>query len=491
MFSQYRLETPVSRADGATSQNFVVIGSLVSSLIFVNRIFRRYPNATVYHLFEGPNYYDNPNIIKPAFGNVAIFDATYSRCNDIDYVTNGDDQLVFEDSTSFNYADQLITKLGTPRGLGADAIATYPSVVQQSPFVGTANNFDQSIQGLASLSDERLAGVELANAQAIATRFNIDASDKFITQFPAIYTRHYRYIESQDPDGRRLTGDVLFGDLLDNYPGQYRPIANVSGVLFANITVNTNAGGRPYIIADVQYAIFDGTYSTISQAVVNLKGTIFDNVRIATIGGLPNLDSVSNAFTLPRGRTFPNPGLTTIIPSFYRSVYAVPIGTGLLAPNPGPVESNNRQQLSFTLPDPTSPGNNDIGWLIQAYTALKDLRTGQTAESGKTLLMVEGVCVVSPRAMYWNLGCANFVVVLNSPARETVMFQTFKDITNNLRAVFGDTTVIPEVEEQCATSGVCGSIDHYSQAQSFLFNDFKLLNNCSCLFPRVLNGNRT
>lgn len=494
------------KTDDPTTQplKFVVIGQLVASLIYIQKIFQTYPNALVYHLVEGPNHYDNPSIRDPGFGNVGIVSSNYSCCNQINYVTGVTADLLFEIDSSVNFGDNVSKRLLTPFGLGAEAIACYPSVAQQSPFIGTTNDFGQNLQALGVTSNLPLEGKELINAQTLATAFDISPSNKLITESPSIYTRHFRYISSQSPDGDRVTGADVYFTLLSNYPAIYStggpfgsgvpvsgyvPVFNVTGVLFSNIVQSVNTAGRPFITADVQYSSFDGSFLTISSALIALKGTIFDNVRVATLGGLPTLAGVSNAYVLPPGQVFPNPGLTTLIPSFYRSVYAVPLNSTIPG-DIGPVNSNNRQQLSFALPDPTILSCANLGWLVQCYTTLDDLRTGQHADTGKTLLIVEAISLYNSRAMYWDSGRMAFTVVLNTDAMEVTTYNTYVDIVTQVRAAYGDTTVVPDLEDQCATSGVCRTLDHISQGQNFLFNDFLLLSDCLCIWRRVLNGNR-
>lgn len=500
MSTQFRFTSETESSTSGSISQFVVIGNTVASLIVVSRILERYPGAKVFHLYEGKCHYDNTNIILPLYGSIACNSPEYRQQNVVDYVNNTTTEFVSDSdqfgATIVSRGDRALKPLYTPFGLGAEAIAAYPSVVQLSPFIDGSNNFNQTDQVSSITSKERMIGVELSNATQIAVRLGIGMTDSIINNAPSMYNIHYRFISSQAPDGARVTGINLFSTLRALGTARYEPISNVAAIKFINGTISGNPLDRVYYIASVEFSTENGGYYTIGPSVIFLRGNLFDNLRIAQNGGVPSLNAVCNAYPVPTDQTFNDGSLTTLIPSFYRAVYTIPINSTVIgATTFGPENSNYGQQLSFTYGDGVG-SSPSLGWLVQVYTTGTDLRTQMSAVAGKCILVVEGVCVANTRRIVWSRSQSRFQIYLNEAIVEDSFFNRFREITNQVRSVYEASssslvslTAVPDVEILTSASGMATAFDHFSQGQDFLTNDFNLLNECYCMYPRVLNNN--
>lgn len=498
---QFRFTSEAESSTAGTVTQFVVVGNTVASLIVAQKILQRYPSAKVYHLFEGKCHYDNTNIVLPLYGSIACNSPEYRQQNVVDYVNNTTTEFVSDSeqfgATVITRGDRALKALYTPFGLGAEAIAAYPSVVQLSPFIDGSNNFQQTAQVESVTSKERLSGVELTNATTIASRLGIGMTDSVINDRPGMYSVHYRFISSQAPDGARVTGINLFSQLRALGTARYESISNISTIRFIDGVISGNPLDRVYFIASVEFSTEDGGYYTIGPSVIYLRGNLFDNLRIAQNGGVPSLNAVCNAYPVPSDQIFNNGSLVTLIPSFYRAVYSIPINSTVIGSTTfGPENSNYGQQLSFTYGDGVG-SSPTLGWLVQVYTTGTDLRTQMSAVPGKCILVVEGVCVANTRNIMWSRSQSRFLIYLNEAVVEESFFNRFKEITNQIRSVYEaasssslvSLTAVPDVETLTSPSGMTTLFDHFSQGQEFLTNDFNLLNECYCMYPRVLNNN--
>lgn len=446
-----------STTSGArNSPNVVIVGDTVAALYYAVRVLARDNTTNVAMVVEGPNNLYDSGISNSGFGDKAIYNG-YLRPWNSSYIT--------EDSDNRN------TTLNLPYGLGADAIATYPSEVEYPPLLGSNNQTGAAALVQRITEEKKLTDGELTISTALASSFGIPITRSIITSGPSVSARHYIFSQCINDDSERDVGYSAYNALVTTYADRCTFYFGCKNIRFSN-----PQSTRVY---DVNFHYFfggDDVEVTLTGAVY-LKSTVYDNVRVATAGNLPSLTPfVNNIRSVPGGKySTPDSALSTYIPTTYRGVFAVPTN--------GTVEAG--QRLNMTLPSIREGTRiNSKAWVVQSFTTDMDLRPNSRvyAPEGKTLVIIEAVSVFNRRILYWNRCSCQFETVLNIDDQEQMFLQEFIQICQRFAIAYGLSGLPPLIEPMVAASGVVRDYTHIEGVTNYLTNPFLLMNECLALF---------
>lgn len=181
------------------------------------------------------------------------------------------------------------------------------------------------------------------------------------------------------------------------------------------------------------------------------------------VGGTGQYFSLSNV--LPQWKTNPytylrlanNAGIKTgtlEIPTFYRAVLSIPelnsvSGVDLResgATGRGYLGDWVTSYVSFSLPDMSNLTNENLGWMLQAYTTVEDfasVTSGAFAATGSTLLIIEGISTTNLRATNFNTPKQHIHVNYNDRCTESNHLSQFTSIVSNVYKAYTGATIDP------------------------------------------------
>lgn len=430
--------------------NLVIVGGTVAALMIALRTLDENNSTNVTMIVEGDNYLVGPDVDGNQFGDVAI---KSTIVDPYQVVYKSDDR------------DASVVTINLPEGLCSEAIATFPSVVEQPPilFSGSSPAAPNVVRALTQ--EIQMTTEELNVVGRLATALNLNITRDIVTRPGSIYKVHYDYVENSALGAPRYVGRAIYNRLVSTFSARFNLYVNCRNISFANVQTDGTAS------VSFEYTNSIGNNPVTVMGRLLLRGNIYDNIRIATNGGLGTFTGFMNQLGSP-GNTLCQSYPATNIPASYRAIYCIPVG--------GDVQSN--QQMHFTAPVSGGYVGGQQGWIVDVYTMAVDLRTNYYAPAGKTLLIIEASLAANNRIIFWDSCRRAFVIQLNSNEVETRYASNFQSICQQVLSAYQISTTFPLIETATTPSGISNDVFNIAGLNAYMSNTAMLINECVALF---------
>lgn len=444
--------TSTSGTSTSTSPtDLLIVGGTIAALIVAGNALRT-TTRSVTMVVEGDNYAFAPNTDDHDFGDVAITQTTMLQSYPVYYVMNS--------------GGQRLAHIDLPDGgMCTEAIATYPSVVNQPLIIDsrTVGEARKAVERLTQYHPNTTAENNVVSR--VASYLNLRITTDVVSEGGSIYGCHYVYTTNSSDDAPRYTGLRMLNNLMATYPSRFRYYTNANNLQFSNIgsgrmvTLNFNYVDSRRMVNNI----------TISGELL-LRGTIYDNVRVASTGNLPTLLGYTNQFGRP-GTTLCAPYPSTLLPAMYQAIVSLPLG--------GDVQTG--QVYTMTVPlNPATGGycGRRNGWVVDFYTTQTYLRTKppQYAAPGKTLLIIEAINTALNHEFYYD-GTAYYIQMAEDRV-ERNYYDEFRMLVQQIVNAFQVSIIVPTVEISATPSGIQSDVVSICMLTKYLPNTFVLINEC-------------
>lgn len=410
--------------------DYAIIGDTVGTIIYAKRLLANGVTSKINLIFEGMdkvNDNDIRNIDFPVDHAKTILH--FLLTEQIHLISAGDHDYDNENGTLEN---DIVFQHFVGAGPLGNFIANY-FTAHLGPWFSHHTNtrlerfFHDNTQKMC------LNSAEVAVNNSLSTQWNIPLTSSLIVRYPSILNTHYKFTRNVDNvDFRELFLDI------------YHNINQAS-----NVDLYTEVGQlkiTPGTISGL-YNITNDNGVNIQNAKIVWKTNPYTYLRIATNGGL-------------------NPG-PLYLPTFYRSVLSIPLNNistgGVDLSNLDVQDDLLTTHIALSLYDIHNPQNSGLTWLLQAYTTTEDLSVvapqGKYADTGNTLLIIEGLCTKNRRRTIYDSGEDEVQVRYNDIIAEYGYKKQFAQIIISIyKAYTGITipidTIISDISV-CFNSGYC------------------------------------
>ena len=452
----------------AAPGNVIIVGGTVAAMLYAGRILSNRSNVTVNILVEGNNKLNDPEVALAGFGERAVREK-----NSLFYR---------EDPLSFVFEEQPTrnTTITLPRGLAAEAIYTYPSVVEYPPILVSGINSAAAQLVQAITEERRSTNSERIMNDKIHQAFDIPVDNDIVSEGPVILGRHYSFEICNAARSEREVGMRIYRKLTTEYGDRCNFYFGCKNIRFVRPDPSP-ADDRVYV---TRFYAKRGRVQVDFQLTgrLYLKGTIYDNIRVATEGGLTSLRGLVNTYRVPGGYApSASPSLSTYIPACYRGRYVIPLNN----------QNELGQRFNFTLPTirTSSPACDDKAWVIQAFVTDFDARDRDYAISGSAILVIEGLSYLNRRVLYWNNSTdSRFILLANTNPEEKKFFNEFRSICRTMLYEFGVVDFPVGTLTRADDTGFAIDDRHISPVITYMSNTMILINECLALFePNLLS----
>lgn len=442
----------------------IIIGSTVAAMFYAVRVLANDPTLNVYILVEGDNNLCIPGVDDANYGNEAVNDSRFFRSYNMSVVT--------EDYGAFN------TQIRVPYGLSSEAIAAYPSIVQYPPMLNPTQNTAAATLVRRLTERDRFDTSARANAASLAAGFGVPLSSGVITDGPSVQDAAYNFVRNYEEDGvaEREVGQQAYDTLVNGpFSGRCTFYFGCSNIVFTGVNYDT----RICTVTFNQQVSVGGQRSVPLTGRLYLKGTVYDNLRIASEGGLTNIRGFVNTIRPPSGVNTVYPNLSTYIPVIYRNIYSIPIDAA----------GEMNQRFNMVLPSiRTGSRNTTRAWIVQIFITDYDARDGYRALSGQALCIIEALSYNNRRILSWDRSANSFVSCTNTNAAENVFIEELNNISATILRTFGVLTLPPPLVPMTSTTGLSRTGRHVSVVNSFIPNTFMMINECVALFEPTVQA---
>jgi hypothetical protein len=460
--------------------NVIIIGGGIAAIMRAYELITTRDDVFVYILYEGSDNTNTSGISDLNFGRDVYFDPAYYHSTPVQIVAEGRLAAEVNDNYSIYIPDGLLGDaiatwdLNFPQYLPPETPESQVALIQGNTLTRPYNEFEVgSVERLAAIYEEPISNT-LVNEGASFTLLHrvFERKDQYKTAVP---NNEGGYQDFTTPGLSRNLG-LRYLQVLKNNPGRVRFYGGVTRFLFEQVAAMGRRGqSAPPANRNRQAARREERNFTVSilygpnNATASFVGQVFfatfpyDTLRIAVEGGIGDLGSLR----IPIG----NDHLSLRVPSQYRILSTLPMDAGTAD-----------YHISFSLPDLTT-NNNDVSWVVDAYTVEVDPISHNFADTGKILLVVEAVNFTNRRNLKYNNSDHTFNLYLNAEETENNYYDEFISIANQIKMSMGGASDITGDSIQCTASGVCFALSAAQSNSPVPLGSTQLIITCTCLYP--------
>jgi len=435
----------LSESDNTTNtSNIAIIGDTVAATLYAKRLLNNGIMDKIYIISEGVNRIKGQNINN-------MFFTQNNKQKILKYLSS--EKIHILESNSCKQRERMINYHIGSGSLG-DFIGAY-HIPRVGPWFSksVSGNLGRFLYGTTVKSE--LTAQESIIVNRLQDILGIPATDELIVNTPSILNVHYEFLQM---DKELLSRELFLKQhSFVNMSNNCTYIDKCKNLEFKE-TKEAKNGNKLYDIS--------GKNIKLKGVKAIWKINQFTYLRVASEGGLKQI-----------------PQLT---PTFYRATLTIPQINGEminLSCLPG-TEDLLTTHISFSLYDISKPQHTyvTLPWLVEAYTTCEDMsivnEDSKYAESGKTLLIVEGVSTINKRSAIYNIEEGEVQIKYNDPLTENEYLRQFSLIVVSIYKAYTGKIMTAEslIEESSRTKNGDKLVD-YALRESPMVSIMQLASN--------------